>query len=159
MNGALPPSSSDTFFTPPAHWAIKSFPTSVDPLNPSLRTIELEVSARPISGELVAENNVFSTVLDVRPGPARVLYVEGEPRPEFPFLRRAVAGDSAVQVVGLMRSAEHMRKLMDQVSERVEGGSFKSAAEAVDALDAATHGLARRMPPRVVSMIVDVSRQ
>jgi hypothetical protein len=67
----------------------------------------LAVRARPVSGELVAENNVFSTVLDVRPGPARVLYVEGEPRPEFAFLRRAVAGDSAVQVVGLMRSAEH----------------------------------------------------
>ena len=67
----------------------------------------LAVRARPISGELVAENNVFSTVLDVRPGPARVLYVEGEPRPEFAFMRRAVAGDSAVQVVGLMRSAEH----------------------------------------------------
>jgi uncharacterized membrane protein len=67
----------------------------------------LAVRARPIPGELVAENNVFSTVLDVRPGPARVLYVEGEPRPEFAFLRRAVAGDSAVQVVGLMRSAEH----------------------------------------------------
>jgi uncharacterized membrane protein len=67
----------------------------------------LTVRARPIRGELVAENNEYSTVLDVRPGPARVLYVEGEPRPEFAFLRRAVAGDSAVQVVGLMRSAEH----------------------------------------------------
>ncbi|HKP16786.1 MAG TPA: hypothetical protein VJT85_11985, partial [Gemmatimonadaceae bacterium] len=66
----------------------------------------LTVRARPINGELVAENNEHSTVLDVRPGPARVLYVEGEPRPEFAFLRRAVAGDSAVQVVGLMRSAE-----------------------------------------------------
>ena len=66
----------------------------------------LTVRARPINGELVAENNEYSTVLDVRPGPARVLYVEGEPRPEFAFLRRAVAGDSAVQVVGLMRSAE-----------------------------------------------------
>jgi uncharacterized membrane protein len=67
----------------------------------------LTVRARPISDEMVAENNEFSTVLDVRPGPARVLYVEGEPRPEFAFLRRAVAADSAVQVVGLMRSAEH----------------------------------------------------
>ncbi len=67
----------------------------------------LTVRARPISGELVAENNEYSTVLDVRPGPARVLYVEGEPRPEFAFLRRAVSADSAVRVVGLMRSAEH----------------------------------------------------
>ena len=58
-------------------------------------TYRLAVRARPINGELVAENNEYSTVLDVRRGPARVLYVEGEPRPEFAFLRRAVAGDSA----------------------------------------------------------------
>jgi uncharacterized membrane protein len=70
-------------------------------------TYRLAVRARPVSGELVSENNAFNTVLDVRRGPARVLYVEGEPRPEFAFLRRAVAADSALQVVGLMRSAEH----------------------------------------------------
>jgi hypothetical protein len=31
MNGALPPSSSETFLTCPAHWAMSSLPTSVDP--------------------------------------------------------------------------------------------------------------------------------
>jgi uncharacterized membrane protein len=67
----------------------------------------LAVRARPVSGEQVQENNVFNTLLDVRSGPARVLYLEGEPRPEFAFLRRAVATDSALQVVGLVRSAEH----------------------------------------------------
>ena len=50
MNGALPPSSSETFFTWPAHCAIRSFPTSVEPVKPSLRTIGLEVSSRPIVG-------------------------------------------------------------------------------------------------------------
>jgi uncharacterized membrane protein len=67
----------------------------------------LTVRARPVSGEQVPENNVFNSLLDVRAGPARVLYLEGEPRPEFAFLRRAVAADSTLQVVGLMRSAEH----------------------------------------------------
>ena len=66
----------------------------------------LTVRARPLDGEMVAENNEYGGVLDVRPGPARVLYVEGEPRPEFAFLRRAIAADSAVQIVGLMRSAQ-----------------------------------------------------
>ncbi len=50
MNGAFPPSSSDTFFTCPAHCAISSLPTSVDPVNPSFRTSGLEVIVRPISG-------------------------------------------------------------------------------------------------------------
>src|SRR3989304_4571279 len=50
MKGALPPSSSDTFFTCPAHWRISSLPTSVEPVKPSLRTIGLEVSSPPIAG-------------------------------------------------------------------------------------------------------------
>jgi len=91
-----------------------TIPSKVDVVRAQLRvppmpagTYRLAVRARPVSGEQVSENNAFNTVLDVRKGPARVLYVEGEPRPEFAFLRRAVAADSALQVVGLMRSAEH----------------------------------------------------
>ncbi|HEV7993699.1 MAG TPA: hypothetical protein VGP25_17870 [Gemmatimonadaceae bacterium] len=91
-----------------------TIPSNVDVVRAQLRvppmpagSYRLAVRARPVRGEQVAENNVFNTVLDVRRGPARVLYVEGEPRPEFAFLRRAVATDSALQVVGLMRSAEH----------------------------------------------------
>ncbi len=66
----------------------------------------LAVRARPLTNETVTENNEWHTTIEVRAGPDRVLYVEGEPRPEFAFIRRAVAADSAVQVVGLMRSAE-----------------------------------------------------
>ena len=50
MNGALPPSSSETFFTCPAHWRMRSFPTSVEPVKPSLRTSGLEVISPPIDG-------------------------------------------------------------------------------------------------------------
>ena len=49
MNGALPPSSSETFLTVPAHCAISSLPISVEPVKVSLRTIGLEVSSPPIS--------------------------------------------------------------------------------------------------------------
>src|SRR5262245_26493738 len=49
MNGALPPSSSDSFFTVLAHWAISTLPVAVDPVNESLRTIEFDVSSAPIS--------------------------------------------------------------------------------------------------------------
>ena len=66
----------------------------------------LAVRARPLANELVTENNEWQTSIEVRAGPDRILYIEGEPRPEFAFLRRAVATDSGVQVVGLMRSAE-----------------------------------------------------
>ena len=78
---------------------------ALPPLPPG--TYRISVRAKPIAGEQVADNNVFHMMLEVRPGPVRVLYLEGEPRPEFAFLRRAVAADSALQVVGLVRTAEH----------------------------------------------------
>ncbi|MEP6619878.1 MAG: hypothetical protein ABJE47_11195 [bacterium] len=76
----------------------------VPPLAPG--TYQLTVKAKPIANEPVTENNTYRTVLDVRAGPARILYVEGEPRSEFAFIRRAVDADSAIQVVGIMRSAD-----------------------------------------------------
>jgi len=66
----------------------------------------LTFRVRPAAGEIVTENNEFRSVLRVRPGPERILYLEGEPRPEFAFLRRAVAGDSALSLVAMLRSAK-----------------------------------------------------
>jgi uncharacterized membrane protein len=69
-------------------------------------THRLSVRAKVLERETVTENNEYHTVVQVRAGPERILYVEGEPRPEFSFMRRAVAPDSALQLVGLLRSAE-----------------------------------------------------
>ena len=49
MKGALPPSSSDIFFTVPAHCAINFLPISVEPVNVSLRTVGFEVISPPIA--------------------------------------------------------------------------------------------------------------
>ena len=49
MNGALPPSSSDSFFTVPAHCAMSFLPTAVEPVNVTLRTLVLEVISPPIA--------------------------------------------------------------------------------------------------------------
>ncbi len=90
-----------------------SLPESGDVVWTRLRLPPLPQGARrltfrvtPLPGEAVNENNEQSTVLRVRPGPERILYLEGEPRPEFAFVRRAVAGDSALQLVALLRSAK-----------------------------------------------------
>jgi hypothetical protein len=66
----------------------------------------LTFRVRPAEGEIVTENNDARAVLRVRPGPERILYLEGEPRPEFAFMRRAVAGDSSIVLVSLLRSAK-----------------------------------------------------
>lgn len=89
---------------PPARGDLVTTRLRVPPLPAGVH--RLAVRARPLDAEVVTENNEWQTSLEVRSGPDRVLYLEGEPRPEFAFLRRAVADDSALQVVGLMRSAE-----------------------------------------------------
>jgi uncharacterized membrane protein len=58
-------------------------------------------------GETLAQNNVREVLVDVRGGPRRILYVEGEPRYELKFVRRAVADDDVLQVVALQRSAKN----------------------------------------------------
>ena len=50
MKGALPPSSSDSFFTVSADWRSRMRPTSVEPVNDTLRTVGLVHISRPISG-------------------------------------------------------------------------------------------------------------
>ncbi len=55
MNGALPPSSSDTRFIVGAHAAISDTPTGVEPVNDTLRTVGERQSASPTSRTLVAE--------------------------------------------------------------------------------------------------------
>ena len=61
----------------------------IPPLDPGVHRIA--VRARALPTEIVTENNEWQTSIEVRAGPDRILYLEGEPRPEFAFLRRAVA--------------------------------------------------------------------
>jgi uncharacterized membrane protein len=77
---------------------------SLEPLPAGVHRLTLR--APVLGGETVAQNNEAHGVVQVRAGPDRVLYVEGEARPELAFMRRALAGDSAVQLVTLLRSAE-----------------------------------------------------
>lgn len=85
-------------------------------------TYRLTVRVAALEGETVIENNEYHTVLEMRPGPEKILYVEGEPRPEFAFLRRAVTGDS-LHLVGLLRSAtgKFLRLGVDDSLELVAG--------------------------------------
>src|SRR6185437_4818679 len=54
---------------------------------------ELEARLDPLSGETNTQNNELRQVLSIDTSAKRILYVEGEPRWEFKFLRRAVEDD------------------------------------------------------------------
>lgn len=62
------------------------------------------------SAEATISNNHRFAVIDRGGGPYRVLYVGGLPNWEFKFLRRAVASDDEVNLVGLVRIAKREPK-------------------------------------------------
>jgi uncharacterized membrane protein len=61
----------------------------------------------PRAGELVVQNNRRDVLIDVKDGRQKLLYYEGEPRPEMKFLRRAVEDDKNLEVVTLQRTADN----------------------------------------------------
>jgi uncharacterized membrane protein len=85
------------------------------------RLFRFKVSPRP--GEMVTQNNARETLIDVRDGKEKILYFEGEPRFEYKFLRRAVADDPNLQVVGLQRTADnkYYRQDVDNQDHLVAG--------------------------------------
>jgi uncharacterized membrane protein len=71
----------------------------------------------------VTQNNAREALLDVRDRREKILYFEGEPRFEYKFIRRAVAEDPNLQVVGLQRTADnkYYRQELDNPEQLVAG--------------------------------------
>jgi hypothetical protein len=75
------------------------------------RTLTFKIA--PQVGEQVTQNNAQQALVVVRDIREKILYVEGEPRYEMPFIRRAVASDSNLQLVTLQRTAENTFQRLD----------------------------------------------
>ena len=60
----------------------------------------------PQTDEQVTQNNARDALVEVSAEPQRVLYLEGEPRFEMKFVRRAVSDDPNLSVTILQRTAE-----------------------------------------------------
>jgi ribosomal protein L18E len=67
----------------------------------------IEAKLNPLPGEENRENNKLTRVLSVNDTKRRILYVEGEPRWEYKFLRRAVEDDPALHIVSMLRTTEN----------------------------------------------------
>jgi uncharacterized membrane protein len=74
-------------------------------------------------GELVDRNNQQEALVEVRAERQKILYLEGEPRFEVKFMRRAVEDDPQLQLVVLQRTAENkfLRLGVDSASELSDG--------------------------------------
>jgi len=60
----------------------------------------------PQPGEMVAQNNTQQAIVNVSDRREKILYIEGEPRSEMAFVRRAVSEDRNLQIVTLQRLAK-----------------------------------------------------
>lgn len=68
---------------------------------------ELEARLDPLPGETNTANNELRQVLSIDTSKKRILYVEGEPRWEFKFIRRAAEDDPAIQIVSMLRTTQN----------------------------------------------------
>lgn len=75
------------------------------------------------TGEQVTQNNAQQALVRVRNAREKILYVEGEPRPEMRFIRAAVEADSNLQLVALQRTADRkfLRLNVDGPDELANG--------------------------------------
>ncbi|MEQ1946278.1 MAG: hypothetical protein ABL995_03765 [Bryobacteraceae bacterium] len=67
----------------------------------------VEVSIAPLQGEENVKNNVVTRLINVDSRKPRILYLEGEPRWEFKFLRRAVEDDRTIDLVTILRTTQN----------------------------------------------------
>jgi len=70
-----------------------------------IRTVQ--VSLGLLSNEENSGNNQMTRLVQVEERKPRVLYIEGEPRWEFKFIRRALEEDKSVQIVTMLRTTQN----------------------------------------------------
>jgi len=89
----------------------------------------LQIAAGPLPGEENTANNTLTRVVNVGAEPRRILYIEGEPRWEFKFIRQAEEDDRMVNIASIVRTSEN--KIYRQgISDPKElAGGFPSRAE------------------------------
>jgi uncharacterized membrane protein len=83
----------------------------------------LQFSIDPLPDEQNRANNAVTRLVNVVNDKRRILYVEGEPRWEYKFIRRAEDDDQVVQIVSMLRTTENKiyRQGIDNPGELADG--------------------------------------
>jgi uncharacterized membrane protein len=103
-------------------------------------THELRFALDQFEGERNTLNNTRSRVVNVPAGRRSILYVEGEPRWEYKFLRRAIDRDRALRLASVVRTTpnKYYRQGMSSPGELSDG--FPSDADDLFSYDAIVIG-------------------
>jgi uncharacterized membrane protein len=67
----------------------------------------LEIAIDPLPGEENRVNNSVRRLVNVESRKPRILYMEGEPRWEFKFIRRAAEDDRSLQLASMLRTTQN----------------------------------------------------
>ena len=88
----------------------------------------LTISVDPVAGEENAENNKVTRLLDVDSSKPRILYIEGEPRWEYKFIRRAFDDYQNVEIASMLRTTQNKiyRQGISNPKELEEGFPVKA---------------------------------
>lgn len=81
----------------------RRYEMELTPERPELIVYDLEVALQP--DEIIPQNNRYSFLVDnTAKTPLDVLYIEGHPRNEYKFIRRAVEGDNSLRLATYLQT-------------------------------------------------------
>jgi uncharacterized membrane protein len=80
----------------------------------------IEVSIDPLPGEENQRNNRILRLVNVDKRTPSILYMEGEPRWEFKFLRRAVEDDKSIHLATILRTTQNKIYVQDEDAEEIK---------------------------------------
>ncbi len=88
----------------------------------------VQFSLEPLGGEENVANNATARLVSVSGDRRRILYVEGEPRWEYKFIRRAAEDDHSMQIVSMLRTTENKiyRQGISDPAELADGFPVKA---------------------------------
>ena len=66
-----------------------------------------QIGIVPVAGEQNTQNNSVVRLVNVVPRKMRILYIEGEPRWEYKFIRRALEEDESIEVACMLRTTQN----------------------------------------------------
>jgi uncharacterized membrane protein len=89
----------------------------------------LQIAAAPLPGEENTANNTLTRLVNVGSEPRRILYIEGEPRWEYKFIRQAEEDDRMVHIVSMVRTSENKIYRQGIADAKELEGGFPSRAE------------------------------
>lgn len=97
--------------------------------------MNVQIKVDPLGGELTPDNNTQSLLVQIEDRTPRVLYIEGEPRWELKFIRRAAEASSGVELVSILRTTQNKfyRQGIGSPAELANG--FPSTSEELFAYD------------------------